>query len=68
MLLINQLDLLGSTMDQIFDAVVHVDAAALVAHGRFLQEKFGSGATSVLPHPPQQTQPPSTPRSTLDLP
>ena len=41
MLLIDQLDLLGSTMDKIFDAVVRVDAAALIAHGRFLQEKFG---------------------------
>jgi hypothetical protein len=68
MLLINQLDLLGSTMDKIFDAVVHVDAAALVAHGRFLQEKFGSGAPSTPPQAPQQTRPPSTPRSTLDLP
>ena len=41
MLLIDQLDLLAATMDKIFDAVVRVDAAALIAHGRFLQEKFG---------------------------
>ena len=41
MLLIDQLDLLAATMDKIFDAVVRVDADALIAHGRFLQEKFG---------------------------
>jgi hypothetical protein len=45
MLLIDQLDLLGSTMDKVFDAVNRADAAALVAHGRFLQEKFGTGST-----------------------
>lgn len=67
MVLIDQLDLLGSTMDKIFDAVVHVDAAALVAHGRFLQEKFGApGSTPTAPSPPPDA--PGTPRSTLDLP
>ena len=45
MLLIDQLDLLGATMDKIFDAVVRVDADALIAHGRFLQEKFGHAST-----------------------
>jgi hypothetical protein len=45
MLLIDQLDLLASTMDQVFDAVCRDDAAALVAHGRFLSEKFGSAAS-----------------------
>lgn len=45
MILIDQLDLLGATMDQVFDAVNRADAAALVAHGRFLQEKFGTGST-----------------------
>lgn len=44
-LLIDQLDLLGATMDKIFDAVVRVDADALIAHGRFLQEKFGQAST-----------------------
>ena len=67
MLLIDQLDLLGATMDKIFDAVVRVDADALIAHGRFLQEKFGHASTGGnldlggQPAPPQQ-------RSTLDLP
>ncbi len=34
MILIDQLDLLASTMDKVFDAVCRDDAAALVAHGR----------------------------------
>ncbi|MEP6649808.1 MAG: hypothetical protein ABJA74_07820 [Lapillicoccus sp.] len=44
MILIDQLDLLGATMDKVFDAVCRADAEALVVHGRFLEEKFGSGA------------------------
>lgn len=42
MILIDQLDLLGATMDKVFDAVCRADAAALVVQGRFLQEKFGA--------------------------
>lgn len=45
MILVDQLDLLGATMDKVFDAVNRADAAALVAHGRFLAEKFGTGST-----------------------
>lgn len=45
MVLIDQLDLLARTMDQVLDAVNRSDAAALVAHGRFLAEKFGHAAT-----------------------
>ena len=45
MVLIDQLDLLARTMDQVFDAVNRSDAAALVAHGRFLAEKFGTAST-----------------------
>jgi hypothetical protein len=41
MVLVDQLDLLAGTMDQVYDAVCRADAAALVAHGRFLAEKFG---------------------------
>lgn len=41
MLLCDQLDLLGYTMDKVFDAVCRADAEALVAHGAFLAEKFG---------------------------
>ena len=45
MVLIDQLDLLASTMDKVYDAVCRDDAAALVAHGRFLAEKFGAAST-----------------------
>ena len=64
MLLVDQLDLLAATMDQILDAVVRVDADALIAHGRFLQEKFGRlDAPAPLDAPPA-----AAPRSSLDLP
>jgi hypothetical protein len=45
MILIDQLDLLAATMDKVFDAVCRADASALVAHGRFLAEKFGTAST-----------------------
>lgn len=45
MVLIDQLDLLASTMDKVYDAVCRDDAAALVAHGRFLAEKFGTASS-----------------------
>lgn len=41
MVLVDQLDLLAATMDDIFEAACRSDAEALVAHGRFLEEKFG---------------------------
>jgi len=41
MVLVDQLDLLASTMGKIADAANRTDASALIAHGRFLQEKFG---------------------------
>jgi hypothetical protein len=47
MVLVDQLDLLAATMDDIFDAVCRSDAEALVAHGRFLAEKFGHGSLDV---------------------
>ncbi len=62
MILIDQLDLLGSTMDKVFDAVNRADAAALIAHGRFLQEKFGHSSTggSLALGPTESTPPPDT--------
>ena len=59
MILIDQLDLLGSTMDKVFDAVCRADAAALVAHGRFLAEKFGhaSGGGALMLDPNGPTAP-----------
>lgn len=46
MLLIDQLDLLGATMDKVLDAVARVDADALIAHGRFLTARFGHESTA----------------------
>jgi len=43
MVLCDQLDLLGNKMDEIFDAACRLDADALIAHGRFLADKFGTG-------------------------
>jgi hypothetical protein len=59
MLLCDQLDLLGYKMDQVFDAVCRADAAALVAHGAFLAEKFGTGGGLDLGQGPaaESTQP-----------
>ena len=54
-------------MDKIFDAVVRVDADALIAHGRFLSEKFGHASTGG-GLDLGQTAPPPPPRSSLDLP
>lgn len=65
-LLIDQLDLLGATMEKIFDAVVRVDADALIAHGRFLQEKFGHASSGGGLDIGQQPPPP--PPNALDLP
>ncbi len=42
MVLVDQLDLLGLTMDRVFDAVYRDDARELVAQGRFIAEKFGA--------------------------
>lgn len=41
MVLIDQLELLAATMDKILDAANRADAQALIAHGMFLQAKFG---------------------------
>ena len=45
MVLIEQLELLGVTMDKIFDAANRADAQALIAHGKFLEAKFGHSST-----------------------
>lgn len=46
MILCDQLDLLGGTLDRISDAVSRQDATALVAHGQFLAEKFTESSLS----------------------
>lgn len=45
LLLIDQLDLLAATTAKMFDAANRNDAAALVTHGRFLDQKFGGHRT-----------------------
>jgi hypothetical protein len=65
MILIDELDLLAATMDKVFDAVCRADADALVAHGRFLAEKFGTastgGALSLGPDVSTAPEPTTTP-------
>ena len=41
MVLVDQLELLASTMTKMLDAANRADAEALIAHGRFLEAKFG---------------------------
>jgi hypothetical protein len=48
-LLCDQLDLLGARMHEVFTAVCQSDADALVAHGRFLKEKFAPGSLDLGP-------------------
>jgi hypothetical protein len=45
MLLVDQLDLLGATMDKVYDAVCRADAEAIIIHGQFLEQKFGQAST-----------------------
>jgi hypothetical protein len=71
MVLVDQLELLASTMTKMLDAANRADAQALIAHGRFLEAKFGhtsAGGTldaGTAPTPPPPAPPP--PASTLDL-
>ena len=64
MVLIEQLDLLAATMDKIFDAANRADAQALIAHGRFLEAKFGHGTESTLSA--DGPVPPPRPTNSLD--
>jgi len=45
MVLVDQLELLSATMERMLDAAVHADAQALVAHGLFLESRFGASAS-----------------------
>ncbi|MGB7961682.1 MAG: hypothetical protein WCF12_01795 [Propionicimonas sp.] len=64
LLLIDQLDLLSTTMDKIYDAANRTDAEALITHGRFLQDKFGHAPAPPLAPP---TTSPAAPTNPLDL-
>ena len=46
LILVDQLDLLAVTMERILDAISTADAVALITHGRFLQDKFGTTTSS----------------------
>ncbi|WP_227748681.1 hypothetical protein [Oerskovia douganii] len=61
MILCDQLDLLGVTLDKISDAVSRADAAALVAHGQFLAEKFQSSSIALSPDAGVGTAQPQAP-------
>jgi len=66
MLLVDQLDLLGTTMDKVYDAVNRADAEAIIIHGAFLEEKFGhasAGGVLGLGPDPVQAAPPPPPAS-----
>jgi hypothetical protein len=47
MVLCDSLDLLAAKMDDVQDAVFRSDADALVVHGRFLADKFGTGSLDI---------------------
>ncbi len=64
LLLIDQLDLLGATMEKIYDAANSTDAAALITHGRFLRERFGHSPATELNVP---TAPPEKSTDPFDL-
>ncbi len=65
LLLVDQLDLLGGTVDKMYDAVLQNDANALITHGRFLQQKFGTDTPTTPPAAPARPAPKST--NILDL-
>ncbi len=74
LLLIDQLDLLGATMEKIYDAANSTDAAALITHGRFLRERFGHSPSTELgvpppapSAPPASSAPPTQSRDPFDL-
>ncbi len=64
MLLVDQLDLLGTTMDKVYDAVCRADAEAIIVHGAFLEQKFGQasagGVLGLGPDPVPVAPPPAT--------
>ncbi len=65
LLLVDQLDLLGGTVDKMYDAVLQNDANALISHGRFLQQKFGTETPTTAPAAPARPTVKST--NILDL-
>ena len=72
MLLVDQLDLLGTTMDKVYDAVNRADAEAIIIHGAFLEEKFGhasaGGVLGLGPDPVRAAPPSPDPSATQTSP
>lgn len=68
MILVDQLELLASTMTKMLDAANRADAQALIAHGKFLEAKFGASSTGgTLDASAGVPAPPPPPSSSLDL-
>jgi hypothetical protein len=68
MILIDQLELLSSTMTKMLDAANRADAQALIAHGKFLEAKFGASSVGgALDASAGVPAPPPPPGSSLDL-
>lgn len=68
MILVDQLELLASTMSKMLDAANRADAQALVAHGKFLEAKFGHDSSGgPLDASAGVPAPPPPPGSSLDL-
>ena len=59
-LLNDQLDVLYTRMQSISDAVNRADTDKLIANGRFLAEKFGSGPLDLSKPPPPSSPPAAT--------
>lgn len=55
LLLIDQLDLLASTVNKMYDAANRADAAALVAQGKFLDQKLGGHQSTITLDAPAPT-------------
>jgi hypothetical protein len=67
MVLIDQLELLASTMSKMLDAANRADAEALIAHGKFLEAKFGNASSGGALDTEGSLPTPPPPRSPLDL-
>ena len=67
MVLVDQLELLGTSMDRMLDAAVRADAQAHIAQGRFLDAKFGRATPAADVPGPAPLPGPTGAGNTLDL-
>jgi hypothetical protein len=54
---VDQLDLLSARLDDIFEAACRADAEAVIAHGKFLADKFGQSSLDLGAGPTADTDP-----------